>query len=228
MPRTPNNDPNDMDNTNNSDDMTTVRNTRAAQDRDNRGREDRLREDRSREEEGRFAGNRQTRSRDDEAGANRGRGWFGDPQGHAQAGSRSHENTRGVSRNPAYDTDNDRDDDNRHGRRSGEGRFAGGRSQADDEADFGAWHAYGHNRGWHGYQRRDNAGLNQDRNDQNRSASGQGVGYDDVRNYAGRGQDYSRNTRGRDYDEDDDYGRMTSQGENRPRDQEGRFTNHRH
>ena len=223
MPRTPNNDsPNDMDNTNSSDDVTAVRSARAAQDRDNRMRDDRLRE-----EEGRFAGNRQTRSRDDDTGGGRGRGWFGDPQGHAQAGSRSHDNTRGASRNQAYDNDDDR-----YGRRDAEGRFAGGRNQSDDEADFGAWHAYGHNRGWHGYQRRDNADMspntNQDRNDQNRSASGRGVDYDDVRSYAGRGQDYSRSTRGRDYEEDDDDRRMTSQGDSRPRDQEGRFTSHRH
>ena len=216
MPRTPNNDsPNDMDNTNNSDDMTAVRSTRSAQERDT---------------EGRFAGTRQSRSRDEETGAGRGRGWFGDPQGHAQAGSRSHDTTRSASRNQAYDNDDDRNDDNRYGRRNAEGQFAGSRDQADDEAEFGAWHAYGHNRGWHGYQRRGNAdtGANarQARDDQNRS--GRGVGYDDVRSYAGRGQDYSRNTRGRDYDEDDDDRRMTSQGDDRSRDQEGRFTSHRH
>ena len=225
MPRTPNNDsPNDMDNTNNGDDMTAVRGARSAQERDT---------------EGRFAGNRQTRSRDEETGAGRGRGWFGDPRGHAQAGSRSHDTTRSASRSQAYNTqgydrDDDRTDDNRHGRRNAEGQFAGGRDQSDDEADFGAWHAYGHNRGWHGYQRRGNADLSsntspdasQARNDQNRS--GRGVGYDDVRSYAGRGQDYSRNTRDRDYDEGDDDRRMTSPGDDRSRDQEGRFTSHRH
>ena len=205
MPRTPNNDsPNDMDNNNTADDTTATRGNRGAQDRDT---------------EGRFAGNPQTRSRDDDTGSGRGRGWFGDPQGHAQAGSRSHDNTRGVSRNRAYDNNDERNDDNRYGRRNDESQFAGDRNRADDEADFGAWHAYGHNRGWHGYQRRGGADVNQntnqDRNDQDRSTFG-------------RGQDYSRDTRGRDYDEDDGYRRMTSQGDNRPRDQEGRFTNNRH
>jgi hypothetical protein len=149
-----------------------------------------------RDDEGRFAGSggsRRTRSRSDEddINAGRGRGWFGDPEGHAQAGSHSHDYTRGSSR-------------------------VGNNDQADDEADFGAWHAYGHNRGWHGYQRRGNQGTGaqgntyRSRDDEGRFAS------------SGGGRDYAR-----DY-EDDNRGSGAG-GRNRQRDDEGRFaSNNRH
>ncbi len=158
------------------------------------------RDDRLRDQEGRFTSGRQTRGRneDDDTGnrSGRGRGWFGDPQGHAEAGSHSHDYTRGAR------SRDDHDDDDRAGRRDAQGRFA------DDEADFGAWHAYGHNRGWHGYQRR--GGQSRSRDEEGRFTSGRGSGYADNR---GGGRDFSR-----DYEDDN---RNTG---SRPRDDEGHFT----
>jgi len=215
MPRPSNNErQNDMPSDMENDQITS----RAASERDERNRDDRVRD-----EEGRFAGGRQTRSRaaddDTHAGSGRGRGWFGDPQGHAQAGSRSHDNTRAGTRTRGYD-----DEDRYAGRRhAGEGQFTGSRHADDEEAEFGAWHAYGHNRGWHGYQRNASADPSQrNRDSEGRFSSGRGADYDDVRNFAGRDQDDYRNARTRDYDEED-YRRAAPRGGNRPRDEEGRF-----
>ena len=203
MPRTPNNDrQNDLD-----DDQVTSRGG-------NRNT--------SRDDDGRFAsgGTRQTRARndDDDAGSGRGRGWFGDSEGHAEAGSHSHDHSRGQnyasgpSRSQDYE-DDDRGDNRSSGRRrNAEGQFAGNRGQDDDrsreEAEYGAWHAYGHNRGWHGYQRRGNSQANA--NDRNRDEDGRFTA-------SGRNADY-----------DDDYRNAGSRGNNRNRDEDGRFTGNRH
>ncbi len=203
MPRLSNNErQNDLPNDMETDQVAS----RAASERD----------DRSRDEEGRFAGGRQTRSRDDDddmtAGSGRGRGWFGDPQRHAQAGSHSHDNTRAGMRSRAYDEDD---------------RSSGRHRTDDEEAEFGAWHAYGHNRGWHGYQRNAGGDLGpRSRDAEGRFTSGRGADYDDGRNYAGRSQDDYHGSRARDYDEDNDYRRAAPRGGNRPRDEEGRFTSH--
>ncbi len=190
MPRTPNNDrQNDLD-----DDQVTSRGGNRNSQRD---------------DEGRFAssGNNQPRSRDDDdVGSGRGRGWFGDSEGHAQAGSHSHDYTRGASRSQDYD--DDRGDRAPSGRgRKAEGQFTRDRN-ADEEAEYGAWHAYGHNRGWHGYQRRGNASASNDRN---------------------RDDDGRFTSSGRGSDQDDDYRQAGARGGNRQRDDDGRFTsNNRH
>ncbi len=91
---------------------------------------------RNRDEEGRFtSGGRSARDRDDDrsygassggASSGQGRGWHGDPEGHARAGSMSH----GGAQNRGRDYD---DDDDMRGRgatnreRDDNGRFVGNR-----------------------------------------------------------------------------------------------------
>ena len=186
-----------------------------------------------RNEEGRFTSPSQgaqarNRDEDDDTRSSRGqstggqgRGWFGDSEGHAEAGSHSHDNTRSRS----YD-DDDRRGGNRY--RDEEGQFAGssrgGSSDDHDEADFGAWHAYGHARGYHGYQRRGNQASG---NRGPSSAEGRGW-FGDSEGHAEAGSHSHDNTRGtsrsRSYDDSDD-----RRGGNRQRDDEGRFAgNNRH
>ena len=186
-----------------------------------------------RDEEGRFTSDdqgAQTRNRDDDADDNRssraaggqGRGWYGDSEGHAEAGSHSHDNSRGASRSPSYSDDNDRRGGNRG--RDEEGRFARSShaSAHDAEADYGDWHAYGHARGYHGYQRRggSQAGNHQGSNNQNNQGRGW---YGDSQGHAEAGSHSHDNERGtsrsRSPDDNND-----NRGGNRQRDEEGRFS----
>jgi len=244
-------------NTNRQDDMQDdIRNEEDDDHMSSRGnvRAASRREDPERDEGGRFAsGNPGRRARasddqvrderfredDDAYGQSRasgrsgqGRGWFGDPEGHAQAGSHSHDNTRTMSRSRSGYDENDRS-----GRdRNAQGQFTG-RSQADDDAEYGAWHAYGHNRGWHAYQQRGNR-LRDDRlrDEEGRfTSSGRGSAYDDdyrgnVRAGSRMRDDRLRDDEGRfvsasrSSDYDDDYRGGNRMRDDRLRDEEGRFT----
>ncbi len=93
---------------------------------------------RNRDEEGRFTrSGRGAQGRDDDrsygassglGGSSQGRGWHGDPEGHARAGSMSHSGSASQSHGRDYD-----DDDDARGRSSGNrerdenGRFTGNR-----------------------------------------------------------------------------------------------------
>ncbi len=81
-----------------------------------------------------------------------------DYRSNGQGGS--YDASRGGPNSSRFDDDDDQDFQNND--RRGQGQYAGGSTgnrdqsnQGHDEADFGAWHAYGHSRGYHGYQRRD-------------------------------------------------------------------------
>ena len=192
-----------------------------------------------RDDDGRFTSDDQSaqargRNDDTRSSSSQGRGWHGDSEGHAEAGSHSHDSSRGTSQSRSND-----DDDRRTGNRvndrdrDDDGRFASasrGGTTRDDEADYGAWHAYGHARGYHGYQRRGSSQASDNRGQS--SGEGRGRYADSDRNANAGSQGYDNNrgtTQSRPYD--DDYNDRQSGGNNggnRQRDNEGRFTGNRH
>jgi hypothetical protein len=169
--------------------------------------------DTDRDNEGHFAGgndqNAQSRGQNDFGSDNRSSGqhnqatssqhrdWSEDDHRTAQGGGSRYGNGGNASRD-----DRDDDEDDLNYRQSGQqnrnqGNYGTQSGQPHDEADFGAWHAYGHNRGWHGYQRRDtqaNAGAYGD-NNQNRARSQTGNPNRNTVN-AGQYDDNNRNNRG--------------------------------
>ena len=143
----------------------------------------------------------QSRGQDDFGSGNRSAGQSGrDRSWSEDDGQRNQSGNDAANRsgNRQYDDGDDRSDD-REDTQRGQYRGAAGGGKDHDEADYGAWHAYGHNRGYHGYQRRDNqtgggtyGTANQGRfsdRDQHALAGNQGRAGDQIRQ---RGADYSQ------------------------------------
>ena len=121
-----------------------ARNGNNERDRDERGRF--VSDDDDRDERRSSGGGSRSRGRDDDdERGGRGRGWYGDPEGHSEASRRGWEE-RGGSRTRYRDDDDDR---RRYmPARDDEGRFTSSRSRYDD--DEGDRRGSGRHGGWYG------------------------------------------------------------------------------
>ena len=169
-----------------------------------------------------------SRGRDDDDG--RGRGWSGDPEGHAEAARRGWAERRGESRSFARSS---YDDDDRRGGRSGSydrdrderGRFA----SDDDDRGYRSRSDYDDDRRGGSYRERDERGRfaseddddrryrSRGRDDDDRGARdrGQGGWFGDSRGHseaARRGWEERDDERGRSMRSRDDDGRSSSRG----------------
>jgi hemerythrin superfamily protein len=194
------------------------------QERDERGRftsDDDTRhyrgQERERDERGRFM------SEDDDDRRSGGRshgGWFGDPQGHSEASRRGWDERYGGTRARSRDDD----DDERRSYSRGQERERDERGRFVSEEDYDDRRSGGRSHGgWfgdpQGHSEASRRGW-EERYGGTRARSRDDD--DDERRSYGRGQERERDERGRFVSEDDQrhYGR----GQERPRDERGRFT----
>lgn len=181
---------------------------------------------RERDENGRFVSDddrrggsyarRRDDDRDDDRGGNgngNGRGWSGDPRGHAEASRRGWETRRreddddrrssASSSRSRYDDDDDRRRDDR-GRFASEDDRSYGRSRRDDDDDGRGWygdargHAEASRRGWETRRGDDEDDRRSSSSSRSRSSSGGSSRYDDDddRRRDDRGRFMSENDRG--------------------------------
>jgi ferritin-like metal-binding protein YciE len=136
--------------------------------------------------------------RDDRGSSGQGRGWFGDPEGHAEAGRQSH---GGRGRSANYSSRDDRYYDDRDDGRGRSGQGQGWFGDPEGHAEAGRQSHGGRGRSAN-YSSRDDDRYDDDRsyrdNGRSRGSSGQGRGwFGDPEGHAEAGRHSHDNDRGR-------------------------------